>query len=256
MLRSPKTLFPNIGWVMISIVVPAYATTQADIVHFERLLASIEEQSYSDFEVLVSDHSPGDVLLQVCNRTRLPITYVSNSRGRGNSSINMNEGISRANGDVIKIMHMDDWFVNKSCLELIASELGRVSTAFWGVLAFDHQRESRQVPERLTVPSLRGTLGCPSVSFFRRDETSPVLFDENLIIINDHDMHQSLLLRYGTPIVITELCVRIGVHANQVSNRVKQSRLREEIQYFCSKRSLIVANMSLPFADRQVRPRF
>ena len=148
----------------------------------------------------------------------------------------MNEGIKLANGEYIKIMHMDDWFLSPRTLELIDVSTVDGSNKKWGGVGFNHYHQERDVTERYIKPHINPTiktlLGCPSVSFFINDDN---LYDENLIIINDSDMHIRLGKKYGDPILIDEYCVTVRMSDNQVSNQVSQQQHTEEITYYENK---------------------
>jgi hypothetical protein len=76
--------------------------------------------------------------------------------------------------------------------------------------------------------------GCPSISFFINDQN---LFDENVLIMNDHDMHCSLLKKYGDPEIISNVCITVRIHENQSSKfedanrKIKQDREYIRIKY-------------------------
>jgi hypothetical protein len=79
-------------------------------------------------------------------------------------------------------------------------------------------------------------MGCPSTSFFINDKNDPIYFDEELIIINDHDMHHRLREKYGEPSIIPILSVTIGLHDGQVSNfKTSQIKETQEWEYFRNK---------------------
>ena len=227
----------------ISVVIPAYGYGGHAIQYLNRLLESISRQTYLPCEIVVADHSLGPVVEEYCRSVDLPILYLRNPTKRGNSSANMNFGIQHASGDIIKIMHMDDFFSSPDALESVAGCLDDPTFSGWGALGFSHFESLNGESTRPIVPSLTSTLGCPSVSFFIRNLTSPDYFDENLTIINDHDMHQSLLIKYGRPRIIDTLHIGIGVTDFQFSKIVNNDRYELERQYFVRKRSLGVMNI-------------
>lgn len=227
----------------ISIVVPTYEYEGRARFFLSRLLASVRSQTYQNFEVIVSDHSKDNVVKKVCEESSLTIVYLRNSENRGNSSENMNFGLRHASGDVAKVMHMDDFFTSSNALELIINCFREAPDTSWGVLGFSHFLDESVEPHRPIVPSLSTTLGCPSVSFFRRVGEHFDEFDSNLIVINDHEMHQRLLLRYGRPAIIPELCIGIGVTRSQVSKMLPGERETAELAYFVRKRELLLSNL-------------
>ena len=101
----------------ISICIPAYKRT-----HFlKRLLLSIEHQSYTNYEVIISDDSNDhsvEELLKDFNG-KFEIKYLKNETALGTPA-NWNYAISKATGEWIKLMHDDDWFDNEHSLEKFA----------------------------------------------------------------------------------------------------------------------------------------
>ena len=224
--------------MLISIVIPAYEAKGDSIRLLTDLFESIKKQTYKKFEIVIADHSEDKAIFEFCSKYDFNITHFFNERGRGNASVNMNEGIIRSKGDIIKIMHMDDAFTNPECLSLIKESLDRNKNVFWGAVAFNHNYENEGVQSirREIVPSMSGVIGCPSVSFFRNNKKEPDLFDENLIIINDHDFHQRLYKKYGNPFIISDICVTVRLHENQVSSWIGKEREEKEIEYFRTKK--------------------
>src|SRR5689334_3362096 len=98
----------------ISICIPAYQRVQ----FLKRLLNSIREQSFHDFEVIVTDDSPGNEVSELCNEFReaFPLIYHKNVTTQGTPD-NWNQAISKGKGDWVKDMHDDDWYANDKSLE-------------------------------------------------------------------------------------------------------------------------------------------
>lgn len=221
-----------------SIIIPTYEYNGLATNLLDKLLDSIRCQTYNgDYEIIISDHSKDDIIYNYLKKwVELPIVYYRNKRGVGNSSVNMNEGIKLSKGEYIKIMHMDDWFCNYESLSLINEKIINNPHKKWGGLGFNHYFEKIGVTGRYIKPHIDphiGTLlGCPSVSFFINDNN---FYDENLIIINDSDMHIRLGKKYGEPILINEYCVTIRMSENQVSNNVSEKQHFDEIIYYKNK---------------------
>lgn len=226
-----------------SIVIPTYEYNGLATKLLDKLLESVIQQTFQDFEIIVVDHSLNDVIEKyLINYSDLKIKYIKNDVGRGNSSINMNVGIKNSDGEYIKIMHMDDWFCNAKSLELINNAINLNPNKKWGGVGFNHFYENSQTTARPILPyidsNIRTLIGCPSVSFFINDKELPNLFDENLIIINDSDMHIRLGKKYGEPILINEFCVTVRMSDNQVSNLVSHEKHTNEINYYKTKNFL------------------
>ena len=221
----------------ISIVIPVYEAKGRAIEFLKELFYSISVQTYKDFEIIISDHSKNNEIEIFCSKNNLNIIHFYNNRGVGNSSINMNEGIKRATGDIIKIMHMDDVIFNPNTLYLIAKSFELNKEKKWGAVGFNHNYEQDRISniKRTIIPDINGVFGCPSVSFFIRNVEEPDFFDENLIIINDHDMHKRLFKKYGEPLIINDICITIRMHQEQVSSWIDKGREVKEWEYFNKK---------------------
>jgi len=228
----------------ISVVIPAYEARGVGDKLITELLQSISSQTHKDIEVVIPDHSTSDIIKDVvsCWQKELTIVHFFNENGRGNSSVNMNAGIKRASGDVIKIMHMDDVFCNEEALKEIDNAITNDKTIKWGAFGFQHNYEYENSIRQIMMPTIffnpligcSALLGCPSVSFFVNEEN---LFDENLIIINDVDMHYRLEKKYGTPHFFNDVSVTIRMHNNQVTKILDNYPQKEskEIEYFKTK---------------------
>jgi len=103
----------HINNVLISICIPAFRR----VAYLERLLTSIKNQTFANFEVIVSDDSPGDEVKNLCAlyATHFSLNYFKNIKPLGTPE-NWNEAIRKANGQWIKIMHDDDWFTETGSL--------------------------------------------------------------------------------------------------------------------------------------------
>ena len=89
---------------MISLIV----ATVNRVTELERLLVSLEEQSYQDFEVLVVDQNPNDRLVPVLGlHPGLAIRHLRSERGISRAR---NAGLGVAWGDIIAIPDDDCWY--------------------------------------------------------------------------------------------------------------------------------------------------
>ena len=227
----------------MSIVIPAFVNTESSLSRLKRLIESIQSQTFNDVEVVVADHSLGDRAETYLRNASLRIKYIRNHHDLGNSSANTNLGLSIAEGELIQVMHCDDWYSSHDAISLFVQELNRLPGVHWGVFAFDHWDEESDHIYNPLIPSLDRSLGNPSTTFFRRHCAQQVKFDNCLININDHDFHQSLLFRFGPPVIIREYCVRIGMSDANVAKKLSQKRMLQEIRYHQHKLDLQYDNL-------------
>lgn len=223
----------------ISICIPAYEMHGRGAEFLRQLLSSIEKQSYKNFEVVVSDHSQNDLVKNECDawQSKLSLVYLRCSEMRGNSSVNINNAIRSAKGDIIKPMHQDDFFFSPEALGKIAAAFSAHPESTWGASAFVHTNEKSsnffryQTPGYLpTTPVTKNTIGAPSVMFFRNHKN--IYFDEKLIWMNDGEMAFRLNKNFGSPLIIKETLVVIRQWPQQVTHTLASMPLRvKEIRY-------------------------
>lgn len=134
----------------VSICIPAYENGEG----IRRLLTSLCGQSYTNFEVILTDDSKSDVVEKVvaefleqssennaaenCKSELVgKLTYAHNPEPLGPAG-NWNKSMDLATGEYIKIMHQDDWFTYDDSLEKFVKMLDENPEA---VLAFSGSRQ-------------------------------------------------------------------------------------------------------------------
>lgn len=226
-----------------SIVIPTACRSEREFSFLDRLLESIGRQTFSDYEVVISDDVPSEGISRRCSEFSQSnqLRYFIHPYGPGNSAANANFGISRARGKFIKVMHQDDFFYSENALQSIHDALESAPGYMWGVAGFNHLADSEpdQFFEEI-IPSITQTLGGPSASFFYSGGNPFVFFDESLVELLDHDMHQRLLWKFGPPLIIPETLVSIGLHDAQLSHTVPTLRAKLERQYFLGRQRLFL----------------
>jgi len=97
----------------VSICIPAY--NQPSNLH--RALESVFLQTFKDFEVVITDDSPDNSVSIVAAEfgQHANLRYYKNKNRKG-SPENWNEAVRLASGELIKILHHDDWFSDENSL--------------------------------------------------------------------------------------------------------------------------------------------
>ena len=165
----------------VSICIPAYE--QASLL--QRTLDSVFEQTYSDFEVIVTDDSASPMVEALMTRwiSDPRVRYVRNSKRVG-SPENWNKAIGLAKGSLIKVLHHDDWFSGKDSLQEYVSLIDdepKAMFAFSGAFNrdLDGRLLSQHTPMEKQIAALRkdprclfiaNFVGAPSATIFRRKE--------------------------------------------------------------------------------------
>jgi glycosyltransferase involved in cell wall biosynthesis len=223
----------------ISICIPAYEMHGKGAEFLEQLFESIRQQTFQDFEVIVSDHSQDSAIREICTKWEhvFPISYLHFTEQRGNSSANLNNALNVAKGEIIKPMHQDDFFYSPTALQEIVGAVSRNPDFVWGASGFVHTNEKRSHFYRYQMPVflpdtqlIRNTIGAPSVMFFRNHKA--ISFDENLIWMNDAELTYRLNAQFGRPFILETTLVVIRQWSRQVTHTLARKTVRlNEIRY-------------------------
>jgi len=210
---------------LISICIPAYKR----IDFLKRLLRSIQMQTFRDFEVVVTDDSPSGEVSELCNEyaTQFPLHYFRNAQPLGTPD-NWNEGLRRAKGQWIKLMHDDDWYTSSNSLQEFATAVQQhpdkyfFYSAYRNVYANSGKEEDvfvgkaarerlQKTPEILFSTNL---IGPPSVILHRNDPT--FRYDQKIKWVVDIDFYIRCLHKYEA-VYIPQVLVNVGLHQEQVT---------------------------------------
>ncbi len=180
---------------MISIAIPYYSKMRNANYFMARLLNSIEEQTYKDIEVIITSE--------------------------GNASQNTNNAINKCNGDIIKIMYMDDYFTNKHTLELIAKAFPKGKK--WLVVGCNDNLDPKYTGDILQG---NNKIGSPSALTIHKDVK--VRFDEDLKWLLDCDFYYRMYREYGEPIILRGDHITVGVGEHQATNLLTNEEKEKE----------------------------
>ena len=213
------------GQPFISICIPAYKR----LPYLKRLLASIAEQSYRHYEIIVSDDSDDESVydfLQTFNYL-VPIQYFKNSPSLGTPA-NWNAAISKAKGDWIKLMHDDDWFSTNDSLQKFADATLYGPKFIYSSYSNFIETEERYQPVHhnktqlnriLRQPLLllsENIIGPPSVTMFHKSILEK--YDERMKWRVDLEYYIRVLLKEKEVYPIQDTLIHVGVSESQVTN--------------------------------------
>lgn len=223
----------------ISIVIPTWEQHGVGTKHLSELLKTIQCQTFTNYDVIISDHSlDSDIqtMIKSCYG-HIDIKYYRNSSKRGNGPANTNNSIKMADGDIIKIMFQDDLFYDSKALELIAEQFEK-NNCKWLVNGCNHTTDTEHFTNAM-VPSWNdrilygnNTISSPSVLAFRNTDVE--LFDEELVMLMDCEYYYRLFAKHGRPTIISDILITNRIHKNQISS-MYDNDINEEIKYVRNK---------------------
>jgi len=200
---------------------------------FRRCLDSLWNQSFQNFEIVVTDNSEDDTIKTICEWYRTGIRYYRNPN-KGMAP-NTNEAIRRSRGELIKILYMDDAMAHDNALEKII----KAFKGEWLVTGCTHTINGEDFfkphmphysPDIWTG---RNTIGSPSVLTIRNK--NPLMFDEEMTWLLDADYYKRLYDLYGEPTILKDINVVIGIHEGQATNTMGEQRKLTEHNYITKK---------------------
>jgi glycosyltransferase involved in cell wall biosynthesis len=214
--------------VNISICIPAYKR----IGFVSRLLESVAEQTYKDYEVIITDDSSDDEIYQLCKKyeQQMHVRYFKNNLPLG-SPENWNEGIRKAQGKWIKIMHDDDWFADPDCLQQFA-EAARQNTSDFIFSGFCNHFLGTEKKEKIIISGFdkrllqknpcyllrQNYIGHPSTTLIRNNIEE--WFDKKLKWVVDIEFYIRILGKKPKFKTIDKPLINIGISNEQITHAV------------------------------------
>lgn len=173
--------------------------------YLERCLKSIESQTFTDYEILLLKY--------------------------GKAGETHNELFNRAKGELIKVLHVDDYFTHETSLQTIVENFGQFD--YWQASGCWHDDGSRVYhPHKARwsedIHTGNNTIGAPSVLTFRNG--LGVSFDEALVWLVDADLYRKFYDKYGPPAILDDYPVTIGLHPGQATHLISDETKTKEYE--------------------------
>jgi glycosyltransferase involved in cell wall biosynthesis len=214
--------------VFISICIPAYKHVD----YLKRLLDSIAIQTFKDYEVVITDDSPGNEVEQLCLQyASLPVRYIKNEKPLG-SPENWNAGIQNAKGEWIKIMHDDDWFSRPDSLECFATVAKANEVGSFIFSGFAEVDEEKQTTKQSTISNFylrllrkspltlfkKNFVGHPSTTLIGRN--CGHIYDSRFKWVVDIEFYIRYLTNHKKLVAIKKPLINIGISKDQITKQV------------------------------------
>jgi len=229
----------------VSICIPTYDNDGSYLSLIKQNLESCISQDYHNFEIVVSDHSPGDNVKDLILSLKSDkIKYIKNINNIGYPAHNTNNAILNSSGDFIKIMNQDDYFNTNSVL---TNMMELTKTHKWVLNGFNHLKSGTDIYYNPIIPRIDGdgrslldggnTIGCPSVGLIPKGE----LIDVDVTYLIDGELWYRLFVKYGGPGIVNDhnIIIVMGDHnlSTKLSNN-SDSMIQQDKQYCYKKYNL------------------
>lgn len=218
-----------------SIAIPTWGINGKGVEYLEHSFNIIAQQSFTNFEVVVSDHSEDYEIESLCNswKSLMQIRYFRNEIGRGKIAPNINNAIKQCNGLFIKMLFQDDFLYDTDSLQIIYDSILENEDRHWFITACVHTDDCVTMYDKM-IPRYHdriyvgiNTISCPTVLTVRNRKDLP-LFDESLNWLVDVEYYKRLYDSYGYPVVIDNVCAVNRNAEVRTTNMITEKQKQEE----------------------------
>ncbi len=183
-------------------------------------LKKIEAQSFTDYNVIVSDNSKDTSIQNLCSKweKKIDLRYSAFTASYGSIGPNLNNVLELSNGKFTKILLQDDFFYSPQSLELLAPHL--TSDKSWIINACTHTENGGKSFIRPYSPKYdhqgmkagKNTLSCPS-SLTLNNKHGPYLFNPTLKFYLDCEFYCRMFHAFGAPAIIPDILTVNRIHS-------------------------------------------
>ncbi len=207
----------------VSICIPAYNRT----IGLARLLQSIKEQTYTQYEIIITDDSSNNDVEQIAAKWQLllPIKYFKNKIALG-SPQNWNKAIELSTTSWVKLMHDDDWFTNENSLAIFMEHIDKADFIFSGNTNV-YLNENKEIVELLTKENevllqndfhllvFKNVIGHPSSILYKKTNLE---YNKNFKWVVDVDFYIKYLEQCKTFSYINQTLIKTGIDNSTISH--------------------------------------
>ena len=206
----------------ISVCIPTYEYNGEGVRYLDELFFTLSIQTFQDFDVVISDHSKDDEIMNYCRDCDydFDITYIRNPNGRGYQAPNTDCAIENAEGRILKLIYQDDFFVSENALQKIKDAF--VPGVKWLLHGFTHSTDGvethRDCVPKWTPRMLEGDnlLGSPSCTAFLKG--SYLGMDNEIKLLIDTELYHRKRMRFGLPVIVEDILIANREHDNRMSS--------------------------------------
>ncbi len=240
---------------LVSICIPTYN----QVISLKRCLDSIIEQSFVDYEIIITDDTRTNnvkIFIENYNFLNKPYLYKQNNIQLG-SPANWNEAIKLAKGKYIKVLHHDDWFTYPNSLQEFVNclennpqaSIGFVSSRNINLETFEII--NMNTPTDINILKIEkkpillvcgNQIGSPSATIFRKYNMQ--YFDENLVWYVDTECYTNILTNQKNILSFCPLdAISNGVSNLQISRKCENDVKINIYEFFYYLNKYQIANL-------------
>ena len=214
----------------VTVAIPTYNNLK----DLKRALESVFMQDFEDYEIIIADNSTNSETEEYIKGLNHPkIDYFRNIPPVSPSA-NWNKMLDKSQGEYIKILFDDDWFLTKDALGKMVNLMDEHPEADFGYcrqIGFKrgtnkvvHRRAQKYVKRLQKDPMelmLANRISAPSVIIVRK--SFPVRFDEQIVWGNDADYYISAILHNNNIAFLNEELVALGCPETQLTQTYEKN---------------------------------
>lgn len=222
-----------------SIAIPTYGYGGRGVEFLEFSLNILHNQTFKDFEVILSDHSTDDTIKDVYDKwsDKMTMTFVRNDKGRGIISPNINNAMRHCNGEWIKVLFQDDFLYDENSLEIQHDFIDEDTT--WLMTKFFHSVDGvtfkTPYTPKWTDDNWTGNnlMGCPSGMTLKNKDL--IFFNEGLNWLMDVEYYKRMFDLYGMPRMLDTITYVNRIWGNRLTDTIPESLKNKELKELAEK---------------------
>lgn len=170
-----------------------------NIVGLEKTIASVLEQTYKNFELVIIDGGSSDGSISVIEKYKEQLSFSLSEPDTGVYNA-MNKGIKNASGEYLLFLNSGDYFINENILENVSKEIDGTDLIYGNIKLVEPGGKSWTgvYPDKLSFDHfVTGSLPHPA-SFIKKSLFEKEgLYDENLKICADWKFFLNAVIKHG-----------------------------------------------------------
>lgn len=197
-------------------------------------------QTYKNFEVIISDQSSDKQLKNICDVFSNVLDIKYHTHDGNNAASNVNNCLRHTNGDIVKLLYVDDFFIKNDSIQKII-EAFKNNTGEWLICGFVHCNLDKTQFYDARVPwygnkyvNGDNTTGNPSTYAVRKN--SVIQMDENLLWLVDGEYFYRSYYHYGDPIIVEDILVAFREHTESAFLDPKFRELDTKERKYCEEK--------------------